>query len=112
MHVHDRNSLHFSSGVGLPRDTSSKATIRIQRATSSVDADFDSINIFYGMTEVSTHAFLGVNALVTVLPVFEMERNMLYRHNKASLMYNHNAVTLAFTIVEILFIFIAGLVSL
>jgi ABC-type multidrug transport system ATPase subunit len=58
-----------------------------------------------------TALFLGVNALATVLPVFEMERNMFYRH-KASLMYNDNAVTLAFTIVEIPFILFAGLVSL
>ena len=53
--------------------------------------------------------FLGVNAMNTVLPVFEMERNMFYRH-KASLMYDHKAISLAFTIAEIPFILLAALV--
>ncbi len=34
-----------------------------------------------------TALFLAVNAQNTVLPVFEMERNMFYRH-KAALMYD------------------------
>lgn len=34
-----------------------------------------------------TAMFLAVNAQNTVLPVFEMERNMFYRH-KAALMYD------------------------
>jgi hypothetical protein len=79
------------------------ASQRIPQNESDMNSRVTSIYI--------TALFLGVNALVTVLPVFEMERNMFYRH-KASLMYNHNAVTLAFTIVEIPFIFMAGLVSL
>jgi ABC-type multidrug transport system ATPase subunit len=79
------------------------ASQRIPQNESDMNSRVTSIYI--------TTLFLGVNALVTVLPVFEMERNMFYRH-KASLMYDHNAVTLAFTIVEIPFIFMAGLVSL
>lgn len=56
-----------------------------------------------------TVLFLGVNAMNTVLPVFEMERNMFYRH-KNSLMYDHKAITLAFTIVEAPFICLSSLV--
>ena len=56
-----------------------------------------------------TALFLGVNAMNTVLPVFEMERNMFYRH-KASLMYDHRAITLAFTLVEVPFIFLSSMV--
>mmetsp|Transcript_10409 Transcript_10409/g.22509 ORF Transcript_10409/g.22509 Transcript_10409/m.22509 type:complete len:256 (+) Transcript_10409:2-769(+) len=56
-----------------------------------------------------TVLFLGVNAMNTVLPVFEMERNMFYRH-KASLMYDFRAILLAFTLVEIPFICLASLV--
>ncbi|KAL7540199.1 hypothetical protein ACHAXR_009936 [Thalassiosira sp. AJA248-18] len=56
-----------------------------------------------------TVLFLGVNALNTVLPVFEMERNMFYRH-KASLMYDYRAITLAFTLVEAPFILLSSLV--
>jgi len=56
-----------------------------------------------------TALFLGVNAMNTVLPVFEMERNMFYRH-KASLMYDHKAITLAFTLVEVPFIFLSSMV--
>ena len=56
-----------------------------------------------------TTLFLGVNAMNTTLPVFEMERNMFYRH-KASLMYDSKAVTLAFTLVEAPFILLASLV--
>ena len=56
-----------------------------------------------------TVLFLGVNALNTVLPVFEVERNMFYRH-KASLMYDYRAILLAFTLVEIPFICLAATV--
>jgi len=56
-----------------------------------------------------TALFLGVNAMNTVLPVFEMERNMFYRH-KASLMYDHKATALAFTLVEVPFILLAAMV--
>ena len=56
-----------------------------------------------------TITFLGVNALNTSLPVFEMERNMFYRH-KACMMYNHRAVNFAFSIVEAPFIFLSSLV--
>ncbi|KAL7543144.1 hypothetical protein ACHAXR_013435 [Thalassiosira sp. AJA248-18] len=55
-----------------------------------------------------TVLFLGVNAMNTALPVFEMERNMFYRH-KASLMYDFRAILLAFTLVEILFICLSSL---
>lgn len=51
----------------------------------------------------------AVNAMNTCLGVFEVERNMFYRH-KASLMYDQKAMLLAFTIAEIPFIFLAGLV--
>lgn len=53
--------------------------------------------------------FLGVSGMNTVLPVFEMERNMFYRH-KASLMYDQNAINLAFTLVEIPFIMLSSMV--
>jgi ABC-type multidrug transport system permease subunit len=52
--------------------------------------------------------FLAVNALNTVLGVFEKERNMFYRHN-ASLMYNRNAVLWAFTLAEIPFILLSSM---
>lgn len=55
-----------------------------------------------------TIMFLNVNALNTSLPVFEMERNMYYRH-KANMMYDHKAVTLAFTLVEAPFILLSSL---
>lgn len=45
----------------------------------------------------------------TVLPVFEVERNMFYRH-KASLMYDYRAIGLAFTLVEIPFLILASMV--
>ena len=45
----------------------------------------------------------------TVLPVFEMERNMFYRH-KASLMYDHKAINLSFLLVETPFIVLASFV--
>lgn len=56
-----------------------------------------------------TTLFLGVNAMNTVLPVFEVERNMFYRH-KASLMYDYRAIGLAFTLVEVPFIILASMV--
>jgi ABC-type multidrug transport system ATPase subunit len=56
-----------------------------------------------------TALFLAVNALNTVLPVFEMERNMFYRH-KNSLMYDQGAVNLAFFLVEVPFIMIASMI--
>mmetsp|Transcript_14711 Transcript_14711/g.22140 ORF Transcript_14711/g.22140 Transcript_14711/m.22140 type:complete len:537 (+) Transcript_14711:2-1612(+) len=56
-----------------------------------------------------TTLFLGVNAMNTVLPVFEVERNMFYRH-KASLMYDYRAIGLAFTLVEIPFLILASMV--
>ena len=56
-----------------------------------------------------TTLFLGVNAMNTVLPVFETERNMFYRHKAAS-MYNHRAITAAFTLVEAPFILLTALV--
>lgn len=56
-----------------------------------------------------TTLFLGINAMVTVLPVFEIERNMFYRH-KACLMYDDQAILLAFTVVEAPFIFYAAMI--
>jgi ATP-binding cassette, subfamily G (WHITE), member 2, SNQ2 len=51
--------------------------------------------------------FLAVNAMNTVLALFEFERNMFYRH-KAAGMYNARAVVLGFTITEMPYIFAAG----
>jgi hypothetical protein len=50
-----------------------------------------------------TALFLAVNAQNTVLPVFEMERNMFYRH-KAALMYDQvstAAVWIVYTIARL-----------
>lgn len=55
-----------------------------------------------------TMVFLGVYSFNTVLSVFEMERNMFYRH-KASLMYDQVSLILAVTIVEIPFILVSSL---
>jgi hypothetical protein len=51
--------------------------------------------------------FLGVNALNSVLGVFEVERNMFYRH-KAALMYDSSAIARALTLAEMPFIFMAS----
>lgn len=56
-----------------------------------------------------TALFLAVNAQNTVLPVFEMERNMFYRH-KAALMYDQRAINLAFFLCEVPFIALASMV--
>jgi len=56
-----------------------------------------------------TMVFLGVYSFNTVLSVFEMERNMFYRH-KACLMYDQVSLVLAVTIVEIPFIMIASMI--
>lgn len=52
---------------------------------------------------------LAVNAFNTVLAVFEIERNMFYRH-KAALMYSEQAVLLAFTFAELPFIMLSSMV--
>jgi len=77
------------------------ASQRIPRNEGDMNSRITSIYI--------TALFLGVNAMNTVLPVFEMERNMFYRHT-ASLMYDHRAITLAFTLVELPFIILSSLV--
>lgn len=51
----------------------------------------------------------AVNASNTVLNVFEVARNMFYRH-KACLMYNSGAALFAFTWAEIPFILLAAAV--
>jgi ABC-2 type transporter len=51
--------------------------------------------------------FIMVNALNSVLSLFEVERNMFYRHRTA-LMYNSKALARAFTIAEIPFIVLAS----
>jgi len=56
-----------------------------------------------------TALFLGVNAMNTVLPVFEMERNMFYRH-KSTMMYDYNAINLSFLLCELPFILLASFV--
>lgn len=53
--------------------------------------------------------FLGVSSFNTILPLFELERNMFYRH-KAALMYNSSALDLAFTFAEVPFILWSSLV--
>jgi hypothetical protein len=51
--------------------------------------------------------FLAVNAQNTAFAVFEVERNMFYRH-KAALMYDSSAIARALTLAEIPFIFMAS----
>ena len=51
--------------------------------------------------------FLCVNALNTVLALFEFERNMFYRH-KAAGMYGARAIVMGFTLSEIPFVFAAA----
>jgi hypothetical protein len=51
--------------------------------------------------------FLAVNSLNTVLGVFEVERNMFYRH-RAALMYDSSAIARALTLAEIPFILVAS----
>jgi hypothetical protein len=53
--------------------------------------------------------FLAVNSLYAVLGVFEIERNMFYRH-KAALMYDSSAIAQALTLAELPFIFLASTV--
>jgi hypothetical protein len=56
-----------------------------------------------------TVLFLGVNAFNTILPVYEVERNMFYRH-KAALMYGYRAFNRAWTVAEIPFILFSAMV--
>ena len=51
--------------------------------------------------------FLCVNALNSILSLFEVERNMFYRH-RASGMYDSRATTAAFTLAEAPFILLAA----
>jgi ABC-2 type transporter len=51
--------------------------------------------------------FLCVNAANSALAVFEIERNMFYRH-KASKMYDSSAILRAFTFAELPFIFLTA----
>lgn len=53
--------------------------------------------------------FMSVNALNTVLALFEAERNMYYRH-KAALMYDKRAMGVAFTVAELPFIFLSSII--
>jgi ABC-2 type transporter len=53
--------------------------------------------------------FLNINAMNTVLALFEFERNMFYRH-KAAEMYSARALVLGFTVSEFPYIFAAGTV--
>lgn len=55
-----------------------------------------------------TTLFLGVNAFNTILPVYEVERNMFYRH-KAALMYGYRAFNRAWTLAEIPFILFSAM---
>mmetsp|Transcript_3949 Transcript_3949/g.7759 ORF Transcript_3949/g.7759 Transcript_3949/m.7759 type:complete len:597 (+) Transcript_3949:1359-3149(+) len=56
-----------------------------------------------------TVLFLGVNAFNTILPVYEVERNMFYRH-KAALMYGYRAFNKAWTLAEIPFILFSAMI--
>ena len=55
------------------------------------------------------YLFIAMNSLNTVLNVFELERNMYYRH-KASLMYDNKAILLAFTVAEVPFIILSSFI--
>ena len=79
-------------------------SIYVSNRTPTNEADMNSraTSIFVSFI------FLGVNAMNTVLAVFEKERNMFYRH-KASLMYNDRAVLAAYTFAEIPFILWASM---
>lgn len=80
-------------------------TRRVQQRVPQTEGDMNSrVTSIY-----ITALFLAVNAQNTVLPVFEMERNMFYRH-KASLMYDQRAINLAFFLCEVPFIILASLV--
>jgi ABC-type multidrug transport system ATPase subunit len=56
-----------------------------------------------------TFLFLGVNATNTVLNVYEVARNMFYRH-EAALMYNSGAAIFAFTWAETPFILLGAMI--
>jgi ABC-type multidrug transport system permease subunit len=53
--------------------------------------------------------FLCVNSQNTVLKVFEIERNMFYRH-KAAKMYGTRSILMAFTFAEVPFILVTSMV--
>lgn len=56
-----------------------------------------------------TVLFLGVNGFNTILPVYEVERNMFYRH-KAALMYGFRSFNRAWTLAELPFICFSAMV--
>jgi len=60
-------------------------------------------SIFLGMV------FLALNAHLTIMPFFEQERNMFYRH-QSSLMYSQESYTLALFFSELPFILLVGMV--
>uniref|UniRef100_A0A6V2DZI5 ABC transporter domain-containing protein n=1 Tax=Ditylum brightwellii TaxID=49249 RepID=A0A6V2DZI5_9STRA len=56
-----------------------------------------------------TTTFLGVTALNTILPVFEVERNMFYRH-RAARMYKEITLISAIAVAEIPFLMISSMI--
>lgn len=50
-----------------------------------------------------SYRFVAVNSFNTVLPVFEVERNMFYRHQAAK-MYTVRSILVAFSVAEIPFV--------
>lgn len=56
-----------------------------------------------------TFLFLAVNSFNTVLAVFEIERNMFYRH-KAALMYNTRAIVKALSVAEVPFVLLSSMI--
>jgi ABC-type multidrug transport system permease subunit len=80
-------------------------SIYVADMTISNEADMNSRATSVFVAEL----FLGVNSLITVLALFETERNMFYRH-KAALMYTNRSILAAFTIAEIPFILGASMI--
>lgn len=79
-------------------------SVYVSNRVPSNEADMNSrvTTIYISFTMMAT---LGMN---TVLPFFELERNMYYRH-KASLMYDTPAVSSAFTLAELPFLIVTCL---
>jgi len=63
----------------------------------------------YGTCLISASLPKAVNAYNTVLSVFEVERNMFYRH-KAAKMYTVRSILIAFLVAEIPFILLASMI--
>lgn len=80
-------------------------SIYVADMTLSNEADMNSRATSVFVAEL----FLGVNSFITVLSLFETERNMFYRH-KAALMYTNRSILAAFTFAEIPFLLLASMI--